>query len=96
MADNIQQNIAALSITASGAVSILGYIQPRVSPCANIQQTSEGKDANCVNDGTQSCSRCNLVRVSGSLSMLANIDVSRIDAAPVLQQRLSNISLACP
>ena len=47
-------------------MSPIGYLPLKVSPCANIVHTTVGGTTqNCHQDGTMSCGKCHLVRVSG-------------------------------
>ena len=56
---------ASLNEQALDDMSQIGYMPLKVSPCANIVHTTiGGTTQNCHQDGTMSCGKCHLVRVS--------------------------------
>lgn len=70
-------------------ISQIGYIPLKVSPCANIIDTTLGGTAkNCHQDGTSSCGKCHLVRVSGPpIPLVHNLQLlsPRSDRSQVLR-----------
>ena len=64
--DNIDSDMGELDVAASKAESLIGYVPPKTSLCANVKKAAGGRNSNCASDSKLSCSRCHLISLNYS------------------------------